>query len=94
MNSESVELPIDGTLDLHTFRPQDIGDLIPEFLAACRSRKIYRVRLVHGKGTGALREGVHALLKQLPEVEEFYLGGASSGSWGSTWVILKRDPKS
>lgn len=89
MNSESVELPIEGTLDLHTFRPQDIGDLIPDFLEACRARKIYRVRIVHGKGTGALREGVHALLRQHPGVEEFYLGGASSGGWGSTWVILR-----
>jgi DNA-nicking Smr family endonuclease len=89
MNSDSVELPIEGTLDLHTFRPQDIGDLIPEFLAACRERKIYRVRIVHGKGSGALREGVHALLRQRPEVKAFYLGGASSGGWGSTWVILR-----
>jgi hypothetical protein len=28
------ELPIDGVLDLHTFRPQDIGDLVPDYLAA------------------------------------------------------------
>jgi DNA-nicking Smr family endonuclease len=89
MSLEDVELPIDGTLDLHTFRPEDIGDLIPEYLAACQARGIYRIRIVHGKGTGALREGVHALLRKLPEVETFHLGGATSGSWGSTWVILR-----
>ena len=47
-----IEYPIDGILDLHTFRPNEVKDLIPEYLAACRERGILQVRIIHGKGTG------------------------------------------
>ncbi|MDA8164439.1 MAG: Smr/MutS family protein [Desulfobacteraceae bacterium] len=84
-----VELPIDGTLDLHAFRPQEVKDLIPDYLAACRERGILRVRIVHGKGTGTLRRTVHAILARLPEVASFQLAGEEAGSWGATLVDLK-----
>lgn len=85
--SEPVELPIDGTLDLHTFRPQDVKDLVPDYLTECRERGIVLVRIIHGKGTGALRETVHSILKRLPEVERYYLAADTSG-WGATMVEL------
>jgi len=87
---EPVELPIDGTLDLHTFPPREIGDLLPEYLAECRRRGILTVRIVHGKGTGALRETAHALLRRLPEVESFALAPAPLGGWGATVARLRR----
>ena len=83
-----VEIPIDGTLDLHTFQPADIGDLIPEYLDACLQRGIHQVRIVHGKGTGALRNSVHAILARLPEVRSFRLAGEDAGGWGATLVEL------
>ena len=86
---EPTELPIDGTLDLHTFRPQDVKDLVTEYLRACRERNILDVRIVHGKGTGALRETVHAVLARLPEVTSYRLAGEDRGSWGATIVTLK-----
>jgi dsDNA-specific endonuclease/ATPase MutS2 len=91
MSSEEqnpVEFPIDGTLDLHTFSPRDVKDLVPDYIAACRERGIYSIRIIHGKGIGALRETVHAILKRLPEVETFSLAGDASG-WGATVVELK-----
>lgn len=87
--SEPVELPIDGTLDLHTFRPGDVKDLLPEYLALCREKGIHEVRIIHGKGTGALRETVHAILKRMPEVASFRLAGESGGSWGATIATLR-----
>lgn len=87
---DPVEMPIDGTLDLHTFRPRDVKDLVPEYLAACRERGIYRVRIVHGKGSGALRDTVHAVLRRLPEVADFRLAGPEGGGWGATLVELRR----
>ena len=84
-----IELPINGVLDLHTFRPQEVKDLVPEYLRACRERGILQVRIVHGKGVGNLRRTVHALLPRLPEVDSFILAGEFSGSWGATWVRLK-----
>jgi dsDNA-specific endonuclease/ATPase MutS2 len=85
---EPIEFPIDGTLDLHTFSPRDVKSLVPEYIAACRERGILSLRIIHGKGTGALRETVHAILSRLPEVDRFYLAGDSSG-WGATVVELK-----
>jgi len=87
---EPVELPINGTLDLHTFHPREVKDLLPEYLALCREKGILEVRIIHGKGTGALRETVHSILKRLPEVVSFGLAGETSGSWGATIVILKQ----
>jgi DNA-nicking Smr family endonuclease len=86
---EAVPIPIDGTLDLHTFHPREAGDLVAEYLRACREKRILEVRIVHGKGTGALRRTVHAALRRLPEVESFRLAGEDRGSWGATLVILR-----
>jgi DNA-nicking Smr family endonuclease len=86
---EPVELPIDGTLDLHTFHPREVKDLLPHYLRVSRERGILQVRVIHGKGTGALRETVHSLLSRLPEVSSFRLAGEDGGGWGATLVILK-----
>ena len=84
--SDSIELPIDGELDLHTFHPRDVKDLVPDYLDECRKRGIFEVRIVHGKGIGALRETVHRLLEKRTDVVEFYL---TDHNWGSTSVVLK-----
>ncbi|UCH84218.1 MAG: Smr/MutS family protein, partial [Candidatus Latescibacterota bacterium] len=76
------------TLDLHTFHPRDVKELVIDYLQACREKGIHQVRIVHGKGTGALRETVHSVLRRLPEVKSFRLGGSGGGSWGATIVEL------
>ncbi|HEX9948816.1 MAG TPA: Smr/MutS family protein [Thermodesulfobacteriota bacterium] len=84
-----IELPIDGTLDLHAFDPREIKELVTDYLSACQERGILSVRIIHGKGTGALRRTVHAVLNQLPEVASFRLGGEGAGEWGATIVSLR-----
>jgi DNA-nicking Smr family endonuclease len=86
---EPVPLPITDELDLHTFRPGDLGDLIPAYLEACRERGILSVRIVHGKGTGTLRATVLALVGRLPFVVRSEACDETSGSWGATRVYLK-----
>jgi DNA-nicking Smr family endonuclease len=86
---EPVRVPIDGTLDLHTFRPAEVKDLVIEYLVACRQRGILHVRIIHGKGTGTLRLTVHAVLTTLPDVASFSLAPAERGGWGATLVTLK-----
>lgn len=88
-DDDHVELPVDGTLDLHTFHPRDVKSLVPEYIAECRRRGILQVRIIHGKGTGALRRTVHGTLDTLPEVIDYRLGGAGGGEWGATIVRLE-----
>jgi dsDNA-specific endonuclease/ATPase MutS2 len=90
LSDEPVEYPIDGTLDLHTFHPRDVKDLVPDYIAECIDRDIMQVRIVHGKGTGAMRETVHAILRKLDAVVDFKLGGSGGGEWGATIVMLKK----
>jgi DNA-nicking Smr family endonuclease len=86
---EPIEIPIDGTLDLHTFRPREVKDLLPEYVATCREHGILQVRIIHGKGTGTLRETVHSILRKTPHVASFKLAGEDAGGWGATIVVLR-----
>lgn len=87
---EPIQLPIDGVLDLHTFQPRQIKDLVNDYLAACLERGIFQVRIIHGKGIGNLRRTVHALLAKHPNVASFSLDHPEYGGWGATLVSLRR----
>lgn len=84
-----VELPLDGTLDLHAFRPSDVGELVPGWIEACRAAGLRELRIVHGKGTGALRRSVVAILSRHPLVLDHRPGGEDAGGWGATLVTLR-----
>jgi len=86
---EEIHLPIDGLLDLHTFRPQDAASVVDEYLQACQEEGLFEVRIIHGKGKGVLRQTVHALLAKHPLVLDFRLDSGPSG-WGATVVQLRR----
>jgi DNA-nicking Smr family endonuclease len=86
--ADPLEFPIDGTLDLHTFRPAEVRDLVKDYIAECRKRGILQVRIVHGKGIGTLRETVHTVLARMPEVASYRLAGDEAGGWGATIVQL------
>lgn len=85
---ETIVLPIDGILDLHSFSPKDLKTLIPDYLEECLAKGIHEVKIIHGKGKGNIRRSVHALLKRDANVKAFRLGDMSSGSWGVTTVTF------
>lgn len=87
---EPVQIPIDGTLDLHTFAPKDVPSVVKEYLGACHEKGIYQVRVIHGKGRGVLRQTVHKLLERDPRVLGFGLDSGPS-SWGATIVHLRHN---
>ena len=84
---EVQEYPIDGILDLHAFKPNEIHSLIPEYITECIKRNIVEIRIIHGKGKGVLRRGVHAILERDPRVISFEMAKDRS-SWGATIVQL------
>ena len=89
VDEEAIEMPVDGVLDLHTFNPQDVKQLVVDYLAECRTRGILEVRIIHGKGIGALRRSVHTVLDKLPWVVSYNLAGGDAGGWGATLVTLR-----
>ena len=87
-NNDYVVQPVDGTLDLHTFAPKEVGMLVGDYVDECHKKQIYLLRIIHGKGKGNLRRTVHSALQKHPLVTEFSL--AENGNWGATIVRLKK----
>ncbi|MGA1825848.1 MAG: Smr/MutS family protein [bacterium] len=90
MSDEPIRIPIEDFLDLHTFQPKEVPALLEAYLEACYESRIYRVRIIHGKGTGLLRNKVHKFLRSSPHVHSFSLAPPEEGSWGATIVYLKK----
>lgn len=96
MGPETVVVQVSGELDLHTFRPRDLPELLPAWFEECRARGIRTVRVIHGKGSGTLRHGVHTLLRRMAAEHEpgeaplswTFPAPESAGGWGATLVQL------
>jgi DNA-nicking Smr family endonuclease len=86
---QPVKMPIEDILDLHTFKPKDIPDLLVDYFEACIDVNICSVRIVHGKGRWILKKRVQGLLKKNPMVESFKDAPPEAGGWGATLVELK-----
>ncbi len=85
-----VKMPIQDILDLHTFKPKEVSDLLVDYFSVCVDAGIFSVRIVHGKGRGILKKRVQGLLKKNPRVESFRNAPLQAGGWGATLVELKR----
>ena len=83
-----VKIPIEDSLDLHTFQPRDIPDLLEDYLAECLQAGLYSVRIIHGKGKGVQKRRVQGLLQNNPLVSSFKDAPPQAGGWGATLVEL------
>jgi DNA-nicking Smr family endonuclease len=88
---EPVKIPIEDNLDLHTFRPRDIPDLLEDYLAECLKAGLYSVRIIHGKGKGVQKRRVQGILQNNQLVAAFKDAPPEAGGWGATLVELKRN---
>ena len=82
---EMVELSITDVLDLHSFRPPEVADVVRDWLDAAYEKGFRDLRIIHGKGIGVQRQTVRTLLGRDPRVEAF----GDAESWGATWVRMK-----
>jgi DNA-nicking Smr family endonuclease len=89
LDGEPVELPVDGVLDLHSFRPAEVADVVREYLDAAWEKGIRELRFIHGKGIGVQRQTVRTLLDRDARVDAFGDAPLEAGGWGATWVRLR-----
>jgi DNA-nicking Smr family endonuclease len=82
-----VLLPIEGEIDLHSFRPKDIPSLVDEYLRAAHDKGLRRVRIVHGRGKGVQRGIVQQTLDRHPLVDAF--DDDYTSRLGATLVVLR-----
>lgn len=87
---DPIEIPINGILDLHTFLPKEVKPLLHDYISACLEKRIFSLRIIHGKGTGVLKKRVQGILKNHPDVLSFADAPAAAGGWGATIVELKK----
>lgn len=84
---EPVELPIEDTIDLHSFQPREVADVVEEYLFQALLKGYREVRIIHGKGIGVQRQIVRSVLKNHAQVVSF----RDAMDHGSTLVTLKQD---
>jgi DNA-nicking Smr family endonuclease len=84
-----VRLPIEDSIDLHTFRPGEVKPLLDDYLQAAARKGFREVRIIHGKGTGVLRQMVRSVLETHPLVVSFGDADPQAGGWGATTALIK-----
>jgi DNA-nicking Smr family endonuclease len=84
---DEIEIPIEGTLDLHAFSPKDIPSVVDEYVTAAHEAGLREIRLIHGRGKGVQRGIVQQALERHPLVERFY--DAPESHLGATVAVLR-----
>lgn len=87
-DDKPIPIPIEDVIDLHPFRPNEIRDVVREYIAEARQRGFRQVRLIHGRGKGVQRASVQSLLPTLEGVAAYHDADWSGGGWGATVVLL------
>jgi len=87
-----VEIPVEDSIDLHSFPPRDVPDVVDAYLEVAVEKGFTEVRLIHGRGIGVQRDRVQKLLANHPLVSGFHDAPADRGGWGATVAYLKPGP--
>lgn len=90
---ETVAIPIGDTIDLHSFQPRDVRDVVLTYLDEAREHGYLQVRVIHGRGIGVQREIVRSLLAEIPWVISYVDADPGGGGWGATIVTIEPPSK-
>lgn len=82
------EFEITDVLDLHSFPPKEVGELVRDYLDLAYEKGYRQVRIIHGKGIGVQREMVRKILERDPRVIRFGDPPGEAGGWGATFVEM------
>ena len=88
MIPDEIVLPLEHHIDLHAFKPRDVGSVTEAYLEQAIEAGLGEVRLIHGRGIGVQREIVRSLLSKHPGVAGFTDAPPGRGGWGATIVRL------
>ena len=86
---EAIPVPLEDTLDLHPFRPDEVAAVVAEYLEQARAAGLGEVRIIHGRGRGVQRETVRRLIAASALVAAFGDAPPERGGWGATLVRLR-----
>jgi dsDNA-specific endonuclease/ATPase MutS2 len=89
-DQDPVRIPIEKSLDLHTFAPQDIASVVDEYIREAYSAGLLEVRLIHGRGGGVQRAIVQKILDNHSLIVEFF--DDADSHLGATIAILMTKP--
>lgn len=87
-----MHIPIEPSLDLHTFHPRDVASVVEEYVNEAFAAGLREVRLIHGRGKGIQRGIVQHALEGHPLVRAFY--DAPETHLGATVAVLGREETS
>ena len=76
-------------LNIIGYRVEEALPLVSRYIDDCLRSKMPFARIIHGHGTGALRQAVHTLLSKQDRIESYRLGGQGEGGVGATVVTFK-----
>lgn len=79
---------IQNEVDLRGMRVDEAIEKTQQYLKLAKAQNLGKVRLIHGKGTGALQRAVHGFLKLSPYKDKFRFGRYGEGDSGVTVVIF------
>ena len=82
-------IQVTDVLDLHGFFPEQVPEMVEELIKNAIDLKLYRLRIIHGKGKSKLKWTVYQVLKDHPDVAWFGDAPPELGDWGATIVELK-----
>jgi len=86
---QPVEISVEDSIDLHSFPPRDVPDVVDAYLEEASKKGFTEVRLIHGRGIGVQRDRVQKLLARHPLVSGFHDAPPDRGGWGATIAYMK-----